>query len=198
MVIASAGCVLNRTPLIPGQDTGALDTGRIDTGSFDGGNFDGGRDAGMDAPVPDVPGLDTGIDTGVDAGMDAGMDAGVDTGVDAGVDTGVDAGMPDTGVDAGMPDTGVDAPVTRRTCEEIFGTAAAFVDCTGPTSTGTTCEFYTNPSGGDESCNNVCASFGGTCSATYANGSAGFRCTRIGGGSCSSTYNDMICVCNRP
>lgn len=88
-VIGATACA-NNTPPPPGfGDTGPL------------------RDAAIDAPLADVPTVDSAIDVpSIDAGDDAGGDAGEDAEVDSGMD---DAGMDDAGSDAGM-DSGAPTP----------------------------------------------------------------------------------------
>jgi hypothetical protein len=171
-----SGC-LDRTPIVPGQDTP-------------------GFDSGLDAPVPDVPGLDA-PDVPMDTpspdvpGLDAPDTPVIDTGVDAPpIDTGVDAAPIDTGVDAPPIDTGVDAP-TPPTCDELFGgLSMTYAYCT---ETATTCTFYVN---NGMSCSSTCSAVAGsTCfAATWTPGDCSGGAVTCG----SSSGRDRVCTCTRP
>ena len=106
-----------------------------------------------------------------------------------------DARPPDAGdaAEADAPDDArsIDASL-EDACLARYGGAPTFMLCsTAPGS----CTFYVAT--GDDSCTNLCASFGGTCLESWDEGVP--SCTpATAGQSCTPLHSDQICQCSLP
>ena len=86
-------------------------------------------------------------------------------------------------------------PDTKRSCDQIYGTAPGYVLCK---ETATTCEFNANT---NPDCHTICTSYAGqTCLGAFDNPlSAGQECNVKPGSNddCFTTNSTEICVCSR-
>lgn len=96
------------------------------------------------------------------------------------------------GVDAGggeMPDAEPDATEPALSCNDMYGTASDFNLCEETTDS---CRFYVRTN--EDSCTNLCSSFGGACIDNYdGNCSSG-----IGSQGCNVVHFDQVCICSLP
>lgn len=93
----------------------------------------------------------------------------------------------------GQLDSGaaVDAAVDTApaTCDSIYGAATNFDLCEA---TPTSCRFYVLTN--EDSCTNLCASFGGACIDNYDGSCA----SAIGSQGCNVVHLDQVCICTLP
>jgi hypothetical protein len=84
-------------------------------------------------------------------------------------------------------DAGFDAvPVT---CDKMYGAADSFDLCE---ETSNSCRFYVMTN--EDTCTNLCGSFGGTCIDNY-DGNCG---SGIGSQGCNVVHFDQVCICSKP
>ncbi len=115
---------------------------------------------------------------------------------------GADAALPGVGVsyDGGatvdanrfeMPGDEQDAAPSKPppTCEEMYGTATNFDLCEETTNS---CRFYVMTN--EDTCTNLCSSFGGECIDNYD----GDCSSGIGSQGCDIVHYDQVCICTLP
>jgi hypothetical protein len=75
------------------------------------------------------------------------------------------------------------------TCEEMYGTAPSFDLCEETTNS---CRFYVQTS--EDTCKNLCSSYGGECVDNYDGNCA----SSIGSQGCNVVHYDQVCICSLP
>jgi hypothetical protein len=128
--------------------------------------------------------FDPDTSTSVDEPNGSGPDAATPT-VGANFDGGADAPSP------GDPDADTKGPADAVpiTCQAMYGAADSFDLCE---ETNNSCRFYVRTN--EDSCTNLCASFGGNCIDNY-DGNCG---SGIGSQGCDVVHFDQVCICSKP
>jgi len=75
------------------------------------------------------------------------------------------------------------------TCQSLYGEATNYDLCE---ETATSCRFYVLTN--EETCNNLCAKFGGACIDNY-DGNCG---SDVGSQGCGVVHYDQVCICSKP
>jgi hypothetical protein len=118
--------------------------------------------------------------------------AGADAAAPPAVGASLDAGsMEQDAGDAGRFDQLGDGGFTAvtPTCEKMYGTANGFDLCEA---TVNSCRFYVITS--EDTCTNLCTSFGGACIDNYDGNCA----SNIGSQGCDVVHQDQVCICTLP
>lgn len=82
-----------------------------------------------------------------------------------------------------------DASEPALSCNDMYGTASDFNLCE---ETSDSCRFYVRTN--EDSCTNLCSSFGGACIDNY-DGNCG---SGIGSQGCNVVHFDQVCICSLP
>ena len=150
------------------------------------------------SPDPDPVGGGGGAGQGGAAGSDQGGAAGGGAGAGAAGGSGGAGGQGAQGAQGGQGGGAgfggaAGAGGSEPSCTEQFGAAQNFELCQ---ETPIACDFYVNS--GAQSCDGVCASFGGSCSDAWNDAGAGQHCVHDGGVHCwDGAYEGIICQCTR-